>query len=248
VKWLTAATLCLIVVVSGFSRTTGPAKAGHYVLLAAQVPVTGDATFRVVHRGVAIGTARSSVVRTPGGWTVAGSGELGPPHDLRIRRFEAEYTDAWAPRAATIEMATPAEQVVVHGAFDAAAGARIDIVRDGRQVVFVTAVVSPGALILPSLAFSAYEALAARLATASAGLELKAYVLPHREITVLVERARDDALRGRSGRIDARRWRLTLRDPAGPVTADIWTAGGRLVRLSLIEEDLTVERDDVEPR
>jgi hypothetical protein len=223
-------------VASGFSRQS-----------AAQAPATGEATFRVLQRGTAIGTARSSVLRTPGGWTVAGSGDLGPPHDLRIRRFEAAYTDAWAPRAATIEMATPAEQVVVHGAFDAAAGARIDIVRDGRQVVFVTAVVSPDALILPSLAFSAYEALAARLATAVDGGELKAYILPHREIAIRVEQARDETLGARAGPIDARRWRLTLRDPAGPVTADIWVASGRLVRLTLVEQDLTVERDDVAP-
>jgi hypothetical protein len=194
------------------------------------------------------GTARSSVERTTTGWTISGAGELGAPANVSVRRIDVTYSERWQPHDATLEMATAGEQVVVHGGFDAAAGTRVDIVRDGRQVVFVTATVAADALVLPSLAFGAYEALAASLESAAPGRTLNAYVLPHREMSIDLQSVRGEVLAGRSGPLATRRWRIVFRDPAGAVNADVWVARGRLVRLDLPDEGLSVVRSDVTPR
>ena len=211
-------------------------------------PAVGGAKFRVLLAGNAIGTAESSLNRTAQGWSIQGLGHLGAPLDLDVRRIDVEYAEDWTLRSATLDLATASESVVVHAGFVTGSDARIDIVRDGRQVVFVTADVSADALILPNLAFSAYEALAVRLGTASPGTTLKVYVLPQREIPIRVESVADETLRGPGRPVRTRRWRVTFVDPAGPVSADVWVEGQRLVRFDLPAERLSVVRDDVGPR
>lgn len=208
-------------------------------------PVAGSAKFRVLLRGAPVGTADSVVTRTSSGWTVEGTGRIDAPIALTVRRLDVEYTDDWRPRGATLDMASGAEGVVVHAGFVAGSDARVDIVRDGRQVVFVTMRVSGDAVILPNLAFGAYEALAARLSSASAGGTLQAYVLPEREVAVRLDSVTDETLRGTNGPLPTNRWRVTFLDPTGEIVADVWIRDGRLVRFDLPAQALSVVRSDV---
>ena len=210
---------------------------------AAQSAVTGDARFVVSLRGMVIGTATSSVRRTAQGWSIGGATQLDPPLGVTVRRLDVAYTDAWQPRDVTLDLATPAESVVVHGGgFGLATPARVDLVRDGRQVTFVTARVSPDALILPNYAYAAYEALALRLRDAAPGATWKVYVLPQRELRVRLDSVADERLRVAAATVATRHWRLTFVDPSGNTPADMWVEGGRLVRLDLPGADVSVVR------
>ena len=204
----------------------------------------GEASFRVSLRGAPIGTAMSTVIRTPTGWTIQGTGELAAPLGLTVRRLEVNYTDDWMPRDVTLDLATSEESLVVHGGFGGGATSRVDLVRN-RQVVFVTASVSPDAVILPNLAFGAYEALAARLALATPGTRLTAYVVPQREVAIRLDTVEDQNLRGTTGPIRTKRWRVTFLNPDGEVPADIWVDGQRLARFELPNQGLAVVRQDV---
>ena len=206
----------------------------------------GDATFVVRLRGTQVGTASASLKRLPDGWSIAGTTRLEPPLDVTVRRIDVAYSDNWRPRAVTLDLAAGAETVVVHGGgFGRTAPARIDVVRGGRQVTFVTAEISADALILPNFAYAAYEALAMRLAGASPGLVLKAYVLPQREIAIRLDAVTDEPLRAGGRTVATRRWRLTFLDPSGETTAEVWVDTGRLARLDLPAAGLSVVRTDL---
>ena len=211
-------------------------------------PAPGSATFLVLLRGNPVGTVGSLLTRTPSGWSIEATGRLEAPLDLTVRRIDVEYSDDWRPRSATMDMASGGQGVVVHAGFVAGSDARVDIVRDGRQVTFVTARVSDDALILPNLAFGAYEALAAKLTAARPGATLRAYVLPQREIAIRLDSMSDETVRAVRGSIATKRWHVTFLDPAGDVSSDIWIATGRLVRFDLPAQALSVVRDDVARR
>lgn len=204
-------------------------------------PLAGDAQFRVFLRGAEIGTASVSVSRTGDGWSIRGSSHVGTPRALSVDRFEVDYTDAWQPRFATIEITAGQETVLVHGGFIIGGADRVDIVR-ARQVVFVTPLVSDHALVLPQHAYGAYEALAMRLRSSSPGDELRAYVFPHREIRVRLDGVNDQTLVTGERRISVQRWRVVFLDPAGIVPATVWVEGGRLARLDFPEQELSIQR------
>src|SRR5262245_11036449 len=176
---------------AGFAFVAAP-------LLAAQSssPRDGEVRFDILQRGRQIGNATSTVRRTPDGWTITGATKLNAPLDVTVNRIEVGYSDLWIPRNATLDLASRDEAVVVHGGgFGTSNPARIDIVRGGRQVTFVTASVSRDVVILPNFAYAAYEALAARLDKATAGTRVAAYVMPQREIGVRVDAGDPEELR-----------------------------------------------------
>ena len=207
-------------------------------------PATGSATFRVFLRGAAIGTADVTLGRTADGWTIRGRSRLGAPLDVNLTRIEVNYTDAWLPRDATLELSTSIETVAVRGGFSAGSPARVDVVRNG-EAANTTASVSPDAVILPNLAFSAYEALAVRLGVAEPGTEIKAYVLPQGEIPLRLESVTDETIQTVDRVIQTRRWRVVFVNPTGEVPADVWIEGRRLVRFDMPTQALSVAREDV---
>ena len=64
--------------------------------LAAQ-PAMRSATFKIFIRGADIGSEEVTVLRTPDGWILRGSGRLAAPLDVTIRFWEARYDPAWGP-------------------------------------------------------------------------------------------------------------------------------------------------------
>jgi hypothetical protein len=208
-----------------------------------------DVRFVILQHGRPIGTATSAVSRTADGWSITGTTQVDGAVKVTVNRVEVGYSPQWAPRNATLDLASPDEAVVVHGGgFGTANPARIDIVRGGRQVTFVTAKVSRDALILPNFAYATYEALAARLELAAAGTRIAVYVMPQREIAVRVDAVAAEELRAGGKRVATKHYRLTFVDPAGDTTAEIWTDSGRLARFDLPAQELSVRRADLDAR
>lgn len=214
-------------------QATGPAA-----------PVTGDAVFRIFLRGAAIGSAQSSVNQVDEGWQIRGSSQLGAPLDVSVARLEITYNEAWLPISATMDLSTRDEKVTVRSGFGPGAPASIDITRNG-EAVQSTAQVAADSLILPNLAFSAYEALAIRLSTAEPGTELKAYILPQAEITIRLDSVRDETIQTTDRAIETRRWRVVFSNPNGDLPVDVWIENGRLARFDVPSQSLSVARDDI---
>jgi hypothetical protein len=209
----------------------------------------GDVRFVILQHGTPIGTATSAVSRTADGWSIVGTTQLNAPLQVSVNRVEVGYTSEWAPRNATLDLVSSDESVVVHGGgFGGPTAARIDIVRGGRQVTFVTAQVSRDALILPNFAYAAYEALAARLETAVAGTRIAVYVMPQREIAVRVDAVTAATLRGSGTTAATKHYRVTFVDPTGDTAADVWTEAGRLAGFDLPSQELSVRRVDLNVR
>jgi hypothetical protein len=208
-------------------------------------PATGEASFRVFLRGSIIGSAETSLIRSDDGWLIRGTGRLGVPLDLTIRRFEVRYSTDWKPQTMTLELRTPEGSVVTNGSFQPDAPARIEIVRSGQETVSSTPEVSASSIIVPNLVYSAYEALAVRLLSATPGSQFPAYIAPQAEIPVRVDSFRDETIQTTARSIHARRWHITFLDPAGEMPAEVWVEGGRLVRFDLPSQSLSVARADI---
>ncbi len=208
-------------------------------------PVTGDASFRVFLRGSIIGTAETSLTRSDDGWLIKGTGRLAAPLDLTIRRLEVRYSADWKPQTITLELRTPEGNVVTNGTFQPDAPARIDVVRSGQETLSTTPQVAADAVIVPNLVYSAYEALAVRLMSASPGIQFPAYIVPQGEIAVRVDSVREELIQTPGRTLSTRRWQITFLNPSGEIPAEVWVEGGRLVRFDMPSQSLSVARADV---
>ncbi len=209
--------------------------------LAAQSP--GTAAFAVFHRGTNVGTADVTLERTGTGWRLTSRSEIGGDFQLSVKQFDAEYDLAWRPRFMTMELSTPDEHAIVHVAMMGTT-TRTDIVRPRKEALFGANDVAADTLFLPDYVFGAFEALAARLQTAAAGTELSMFLVPRLEVRAVASRRPPAVVETASGPRTVARWHLTVaRDTPTPL--EIWVDAGRLLRLDLPEEGLSVVRMDV---
>ena len=145
----------------------------------------------------------------------------------------------------TLELRTPEGNVVTNGTFQPDAPARIEVVRSGQDPVSTTPQVAADAVIVPNLVYSAYEALAVRLMSATPGSQFPAYIVPQAEIPVRVDSVRDELIQTPGRTISTRRWQITFLNPGGEIPAEVWVEGGRLVRFDLPSQSLSVARADI---
>jgi hypothetical protein len=215
------------------------------VLLAA--PVTAQqpspATFRVFERGAPAGSVSTRLTKQDDEWLLEGSSDL-PGFQLAVRQLEVHYDRAWHPRYMTVQLIAPTDSVIMHVAFGLSGGrTRTDIVRSA-QATYGENTVTADTIVLPDLV-SAYEGLAARLASASPGAELRAFLVPRAEVLLRAESVADEVLKATAGALATRHWKLSLVRAEGPMALDVWIAGGRLVRVDIPKEGITVVRDDL---
>ncbi|MBM3821159.1 MAG: hypothetical protein FJW14_19380 [Acidimicrobiia bacterium] len=202
-------------------------------------------TFRVYQRGALVGTTTVVITRESDGWRLQGDGELKGDFQLTMPQLDIRYDEAWSPRIMTMELVAKDDRAVVHVAFGLSDGTtRTDVVRPDNAT-WGSNKVSADAIPLPDLVFGAYEALAARLASATPGQELRAFIAPRFEAVMSADGVVDEDVPTTAGTLATKRWRVTLRRPEGPSPMEIWVAGGRMVRLDVPREGLSVVRQDV---
>ena len=201
--------------------------------------------FNIYQRGIPIGTTTVVVSRDGEDWHLRGTGELRGDFQVTMPQLDIRYDSAWRPRIMTMEMVAKDDRAVVHVAFGLSDGTtRTDVVRPGHAT-WGSNKVSADTIPLPDLVFGAYEALAARLDAASPGQELRIFVAPRFETSMSVDGVVDEDVPTTSGVLPAKRWRLTLRRPEGPSPMEIWVARGRMVRLDVPKDGLSIVRHDV---
>jgi hypothetical protein len=211
------------------------------VTIGAQGP--GAAEFLVLQRGAPIGRVTVSLDQSPDGWTLISTGRIGGNFNLHVKRFEAQYDTSWRPLFMSMELATPDDEALVHVAVMGTT-TRTDIVRPGKEALFGANDIAPNTTFLPDYVFGALEALAARLERAAPGTTLPYFIVPRLETRARLERKQATTVTTTGGpRAAAHWWLMVERDPPTPI--EVWVSEGRLVRLDLPAEALSVRRSDL---
>jgi uncharacterized protein len=216
------------------------------LLLAAQAAssqTTAAHTFQVFIRGAQAGSEEVTVMESPDGWTLRGSGRLREPLDLTVEYWEARYDRNWKPIELTVNLAQKTDKWTVHTGFSGTTAAT-DVAQNGQNQR-KNQTIAADSVVLPNLVFGSYEALAARLADAAAGAQIPAYIAPQNSIGVTVSRVVDEKIQVPGRSMDARHWTLRFGDAAGAMDMEMWTEGSRLLRIDIPSQMLSVIRDDI---
>jgi uncharacterized protein len=200
-------------------------------------------TFHVFLRGNEVGTEEVTLFELADGWTLRGSARFGAPLNLKIEYWEARYDRSWKPLELVENLAANNDRWTVHTAFSGTT-ASSDVALNGENQRR-NQTIEADSVVLPNLVFGSYEALAARLATASAGTKLAAYIAPQNPISVAVSRVSDEKIQLPGRSIDAKHWTLRFGNADGAIDMDFWSDGSRLLRIDIPSQMLTVIRDDI---
>src|SRR4029450_139005 len=106
----------------------------------------------------------------------SGSGRLGAPLDFTTRRIEIRYDQQWRPQSLALEASTKGGTLGIATTFPN--GRAENRVTQTGVVKRKAETVSVDTIVLPSLFFGSYEALALRLASIPDGGSFKVYVAP----------------------------------------------------------------------
>jgi hypothetical protein len=203
------------------------------------------AQFTVFRRAVPVASEQVSVERTAEGWEISGSGRTGSPPNVATRRLRLRYDADWRPLGLTLDVTVGTE----------VSGLRTDVtgtsarneITTGTDTTEKTDTIDPRAILLPNPLFASYEALAARLQTASAGMSIPAYVAPQGSLAIEVREVTSERIQTLARVIEARLSRITMRaEGAAPLDVEVWgDEAGRLLRVSVPSQALEIMREDV---
>jgi pimeloyl-ACP methyl ester carboxylesterase len=208
-----------------------------------ELPAAGDAAFAIYLKGVQIGREQVNVARGPSGWIVTSTGRSDAPLDFTIARFEMKYAPDWQPLELSLEARLRNAVATIKTSF--ALTTAINEVTQNSRTVSKEDQISAKTIVLPNNVFGAYEALAARLSSASAGADLPVYVVPQSEIRLKVRAVSEQALAGPGGGLRTRRFDVTINNPDRPIDAIVVVDDrARLVRLEIPAAGLLVVRED----
>jgi len=221
-----------------------PAAAALAIVLAGPRAAAGqDASFLIFGQGQPVGNETVTVQDTGDGWKITSTGQIGPPISLTMRLVEIVYDREWHPKSLLADGIVKGKVTRVRTTFEGTK-ASSDIVQDERNFQ-KTDTVDAQTLVMPNLIFGSYEALAARLSSAQPGAAFRVYVAPEAEITVRLGAVSTERVTTPGRTFEARKHALTFENPGGPLAADLWTDGTRLMRLSMPSVGLEVVRSDV---
>lgn len=226
---------------AGLAQT--PPDAARKPAAAAPDAAPADVTFRIFARGFPIGSETVMLIALPDGWKVTTTGQIAAPILLTTRLAEITYDREWRPRSLFMDGSIKGQSTTLKTAFSGTI-ATSDIVQEAQSFK-KTDTIDERAIVLPNLVFGFYEALAARIATASAGTSFNVYVVPQAQVALTVDTVSTERVSAPGRTFEARRHGVTFQNPGGPLKADIWTDGPRLMRVSIPSAALDVIRDDI---
>lgn len=209
-----------------------------------------SSSFTIFVASVPVGSESVSVERTSEGWTISGSGRIGAPVDIVARLLRVRYTADWKPLELTIDATARGRQTSLHTTVTGTTAS--SEINAGGSPTARTDTIDEAAVLLPSPFFAPYEALAARLRTASAGTTISVFAAPQGSVPLTVVDSSAEQIQTLARVIQARRTRVKLSPPPGmppgmvPVEAEIWgDEEGRLLRVSVPAQSLEVVREDI---
>lgn len=209
------------------------------------LPDAGATNFTIFLRGAPIGSEQIAVTRTATGWTIASSGRLGAPIDVVARRLQVRYTPEWRPIEFTLDGTVRGQPQTLRTSVEGTtAKSQMNIAAQANEKS--DTIDAAALLLLPNSFFGPYEALAARLRTATPGTEIPAYLVPQATMTIRAGESVPEQIQTASRVVSARRTHVTLVLPSAQLDADLWTDDtGRMIRFSLPAQSLEVVREDI---
>ena len=222
-----------------------PPTAFAQIIPAPPVVEAGGTTYRLFLRGAPIGSEQINVTRAAEGWTIVSSGRLGAPIDVVGRRVQARYTPDWIPVELSFDGTVRGQQQSIRTVIEGTT-AKTEIRIAGQPTEKSDTIAADGVLVLPNSFFGPYEALAARLRTASPGATIPVYAVPQGSFSVRVGDSAPEQIQTAGGMVSTRRTHMTLMLQGAGLDADLWTdQSGRLVRISIPLQGVEFVREDV---
>lgn len=204
----------------------------------------GANVFVVFLAGSMVGREELAVTRQAEGWIIRGSSRLNPPVGTTVRHVEIRYDTEWRARSLELDASVQGQDVTLKTAF--ADGKAVNAMTEAGESMEKIDEVSADAVVLPNVFFGSYAALAARLTRAVVGTEIKAYIAPQAEISMVVVAMTEERIETPRRTFTAKRYELTANNPGGELAITVWTdVSGGLVRLSVPAQSLEVAREDV---
>jgi len=218
------------------------------ILTASAAPQTvrppHNATFEILANGVRLGSESVSVTDTGSGWVITSTGRLVPPVDLTTAKFEVSYTREWQPQRLTIDGTSRGAVFTLSATFtDTTSSIVLDQSGQRRSASHT---VSPRTVVLPRNIFSAYEALAIRLSTATVGTRFPAYITEDAEMTITLTAVTPRRMTSPAGTVDLRQCDVTFTQPGSTTAAEIWIdREGYLARFVIPAQGVAALRSDL---
>jgi uncharacterized protein len=210
----------------------------------AQTPATS--TFLVFFRSSPIGNEEVAVERTAEGWTITGSGRVGPPFDLIVRSLQARYDTDWTPKELTLDATARGLASTLHTVVNGTTATN-ETTPFNLPTMTKSDVIDARAVLLPNPFIAPYEALAARLRTAEPGSTIPVYQPAQGSFSIDVGDSSTEQIKTVERTIVARRTRIMFRLPnVPPLGLEIWgDENGRLLRVSIPVQSLEFAREDI---
>jgi pimeloyl-ACP methyl ester carboxylesterase len=203
-------------------------------------------TFTVFLRSTPVGNEQVSVERAGGGWTISGSGRIGPPLNLVLRSVQIRYDTDWKPVGFRLDATRGAQSSVVET--NVADGtARNEVTPLGGAPSSQSHRVQPDAVFLANPWVAPWEAFSARLRSAKPGDTFPVYQPGEGSFAARVGESSIEQIKTVERLISAKRTRITFELPnTPPLNVEVWgDENGRLLRVSIPVESLEFAREDI---
>lgn len=195
-------------------------------------------------RGTPIGREEVSVEKNSGGLTITSQGRLLAPLNVVIKKAEFKYRPDGSPELFTLEGSANNADVALRTSFTDNT-AVTEGTRGGKPLK-VSQSISPQAIVMPNGVFSAYAALAQRLAGSTGPVALRAYVLPELMVGVRTTGSTSERMQVATTFLNVRRYDLIFGNPTGDLAVTLTAAeDGSLVRVVIPSQGLDFVREDV---
>ncbi len=222
----------------------GAAAAAGQAPAQAPAPAATGAQFLIFAGGRQVGQEQVNVARSGGNWIITATGQMTAAGEIQINRFEAKYASDWQPLELHIDATVGGKPLTLSTSFGMTTA--INEITQGGTTNSKTDQISARSIILPNNFFAAYEAMAARLATAKPGTELAAYIAPQAEIKVVVKTVTEEQVKSPAGTIALRKFDLIFQNPGGPLAVSVTIdSASRLARVDIAAASISVVRSDL---
>ncbi|HEY1307166.1 MAG TPA: alpha/beta fold hydrolase [Vicinamibacterales bacterium] len=200
--------------------------------------------YTVFLRGTQIGREEVSVEKNAGGLTITSQGRLLAPLNAVIKKAEFKYRPDGSPELFTLEGNANNAEVALRTSFTDTTA--VTEGTQGGKPLKVSQSISPQAIVMPNGIFSAYAALALRLAGTTGPVALRAYVLPELMVGVRTTGSTSERMQVGTTFLNVRRYDLIFGNPTGDLAVTLTTAeDGSLVRVAIPAQGLDFVREDV---
>ena len=123
---------------------------------------------------MSIGTENARVTTDATGTTIRSDARFGPPLNITLRSAELRYASDWTPLAVSADASFNGSDASIRTTFQNGIATTQGV--DRGAPVAQTQPVPGRVVVLPTMVFSSYIALAKRLATDRAGIEIRALI------------------------------------------------------------------------